>query len=111
MSSIEAKAVDASALIRQLSTKAVETVAALMRFSENERIQLDAAKDLLDRNPETSKTQKVDVSGAFAISNADTRALLDALFESKKLADAEPLPPGDSVKLPPAAIAAPSPTT
>lgn len=78
------KAVNVSQLIASLSTKAVEKVATLMEKGSSEGIQLRAAQDLLDRNPETSKTQKVQVSD-LTMQDKDAKLLAAAMVEAAKL--------------------------
>lgn len=102
-SAIDEKAISASALIQQLSLKAVRTVEATME-GDDPKLALDAAKDLLDRNPETSKTQKISTE-SFLVRPTDIAALGAILRESERLS---PLPPGDSVQLPVAVPSLPS---
>jgi len=78
---LEGKAVDVSKLIAALSQKAVEKVAHLMSFAGSEVIQLSAAKDLLDRNPVTSKTQKIQVED-FTLGEGDAKRLAAAVVEA-----------------------------
>lgn len=78
---VEGRAVDVSKLIASLSEKAVNKMAHLMEKGGSENIQLAAAKDLLDRNPETSKTQKFQAEG-FSIDEAAAKALAAVLVES-----------------------------
>lgn len=78
------KAVDAAALIEQLSVKMVQKVADLALKGGSEGIQLAAAKDLLDRNPSTSKTQKVAVEG-FSIGPDDAKHLASAMVAAAEV--------------------------
>ena len=76
-----AKAVNVSALIASLSIKAVEKLSDLMEKGGSENIQLAAARDLLDRNPETSKTQKVQID-ELTIKDTDAKLLAAAMVEA-----------------------------
>lgn len=96
MDAITEKAVDASALIRSLSIRAVETVRNVMETAEKDEVRLKAAADLLDRNPETSKTLRVSET-SFVVNARDIASLRDAMKEASVL---PPLAPGDSIKLP-----------
>lgn len=80
----QVKAVNVSALIASLSEKAVRKISTLMDKGGSEAIQLAAAKDLLDRNPETSKTQKVQVDD-LTIMNQDAKLLAAAMVEAARL--------------------------
>lgn len=78
---IETRAVDVTKLIADLSEKAVNKMAHLMERGGSENIQLMAAKDLLDRNPVTSKTQKIQAEG-LTMGAAEAQALAAALIEA-----------------------------
>lgn len=77
---VDERAIDTAKLISMLSVKAVVKLDALLSAG-SEAIQLAAAKDLLDRNPATSKTQKVAVEG-FSIGEQDAQRLAEALVEA-----------------------------
>lgn len=78
------KAVDTSAILRALGRKALAKVGSLMSFAEKEEIQLKAAQDILDRNPETSKVQRhQDITPS--IDPAAARILAAALVEGAKV--------------------------
>lgn len=80
---IQDKTVALSTVIALAARKAVQRVNALMD-SANEHIQLKAATDILDRNPETSKTQKV-LSASFSIEGKDAAEIAAALVRSAQL--------------------------
>ena len=69
-------------VIQKLSRKALMTIKDLMT-SSNEHISLKAASDILDRNTETSKTLKAQVT-TFHIDSEDAKALAAALVEGAK---------------------------
>jgi hypothetical protein len=94
---MDTQAATASAIIEQLSTVAASKLGTLL-VTGSERIQLDAARDILDRNPATSKTQKIQVD-SLSIASHDAKRLADAMIESSRI---RALPAGDSVRLPPA---------
>lgn len=81
---VEERAIDATALIAKLSVEMVNKVATLARSAGSENIQLAAAKDLLDRNPETSKTQKVALEG-FSIGQDDAKHLAEAMVRAAQV--------------------------
>lgn len=80
---IEDAAVNTSALLRSLGVEAVHKLAALMRTAGSENIQLAAAKDLADRSPETSKTQKIQVD-SFSINGEDAKHLAEAMIRAQQ---------------------------
>lgn len=96
MDRITERAVDASALIRQLAVEAVETQAQIMRTGEKDADRRLAAADLLDSNPETSKTLRV-AETSLQLTAEQILSLRTAMAESASLPT---LPPGDSVRLP-----------
>lgn len=105
MDAITDKAISASALIKQLGIKAVQTLDAAMEGNDP-KLAVEAAKDLLDRNPETSKTQRVQ-SESFMVRPQDIAALQSVLRESEAL-NASPLPAGNSIQLHQAPASLPS---
>ena len=58
--------------IQQASDDALDKVLELMNQADSEAVQLKAAQDVLDRNPETSKTHKVE--------SRETKVTVDAQF-------------------------------
>lgn len=76
--------VDTSVILKQLGRHAVKRISQLMD-SDNDHIALKAAQDLADRSPDTSKTQKLDVTGALTLGHADARDLAAAMVESARL--------------------------
>lgn len=74
---IEDKTVDLSSIVQLASREALGEMTKLVH-SQNEAIRLKAASDILDRNPETSKTQKIQAS-SFSLSGEDARQLAAAL--------------------------------
>lgn len=72
-----------AAVIQGMSEKALERMNTLMD-SNSEKIQLDAAKDILDRNPETSKTRKVQVE-SLSLTGRDVQSLAAALTRGAEL--------------------------
>lgn len=79
--SIHDKTVSLSSVIEAVSREAVEEMRDLINNSQNEAIRLKAASDILDRNPETSKTQKHQLS-SFSLGSEDAKALAAALVKS-----------------------------
>lgn len=79
------KTLDMSHIQQYLGRKALLTVAGLMDHSQNERIILDSAKELLDRSPETQKSQRLQVD-SFSLDGQDVAALVSALAESAAVA-------------------------
>lgn len=75
---IEDKTVDLSAVVQEVSREALSEMRKLIKNSQNEAIRLKAASDILDRNPETSKTQKHAVA-AFSLDSTDAKELAHAL--------------------------------
>lgn len=96
---IEERSVSMSAVIAALGQKAVERMEKLMDHGTTEQIQFQAAKDLLDRNPETSKHSKLQVD-SFTIDGRDAAGLAAAMVEAARVrsAFAEEVR-GDYVKL------------
>ncbi len=74
------KTLDMSSIMTFLGRKAAIKTGMLLD-SANERIQLDAAKELMDRSPETQKTQRVQVD-SFTLDGKDVAGLISALTES-----------------------------
>ena len=80
---IEDAAINTSALLQSLGVEAVHKLAKLMRTAGSENIQLAAAKDLADRSPETSKTQKIQVD-SFSINGEDAKHLAEAMIRARE---------------------------
>lgn len=78
---IHDKTVSLSSVIESVSREAISEMRDLMNNSNNEAIRLKASSDILDRNPETSKTQKHQLS-AFSLGSEDAKALAAALVKS-----------------------------
>lgn len=97
---IEDKTVDLSAVVAEVSREALTTVRKLMKDSQNEAIKLKAASDILDRNPETSKTQKIQAS-SFSLSGEDAKELTNALVMAARAQQSLGAPiTGDYVRIP-----------
>lgn len=97
---IHDKTVAMSTVLALMARKAVEKVNKLMD-SQNEHISLKAASDVLDRNPETSKTQKLQVT-SFSLDGQDAKDLAAALVRGAEVREkfAE-IGKGDFVKIAP----------
>lgn len=78
------KTVDMSVVVQRLGRMGLGKLAQLAMLGSNERIQLDAAKTLADRSPETAGMQKIQVDG-LSISSLDAKALAEAMIESARL--------------------------
>jgi hypothetical protein len=96
---IEDKAVDLSSVVQLVSREALVEVRNLMKDSKNEAIKLKAASDILDRNPETSKTQKIQAT-SFSLSGEDAKQLAAALVLSAQAQSQIPPVTGDFVRIP-----------
>jgi hypothetical protein len=81
---LEDKIITTSAALELLARKALTKVGDLMENSGNQAIQLKAAQDLLDRNPETSKVQKIATAG-FTLDAADAKEMAAALVASARI--------------------------
>lgn len=88
-----------SAVIARLSAKALDVMEDQINNGTTEEVKFKAAKDILDRNPETSKTNKVQVE-SFTLAGRDVQALATALAEGRRAlpTDAEVVS-GDFVKV------------
>jgi hypothetical protein len=85
-----AEHVNMAKLLEKAGRRAVRNVFKLMETSNDEKIQLAAAKDLADRSPETSKVTKVDLSVSVPISQDQFEAMRKAMLESANLAQQFP---------------------
>lgn len=97
---IHDKTVALSSVIESVSREALSEMRDLLNNSNNEAIRLKAASDILDRNPETSKTQKHQLS-SFSLGSEDAKTLAAALVksaEAQRLYGAAAV--GDFVKIP-----------
>lgn len=83
-SSVRERVVDFSATIKRLSEKALAAEEALLDGSQNEKIVFEVARDILDRNPETSKTHRLAVS-SLSLTGRDVESLSRALVEGAAL--------------------------
>lgn len=82
-SKIDDEAVALTTVIQKLSRKALRNIESLME-SENAHVALKASSDILDRNPETSKTFKAAIT-TFSVDPADAKVLAQALVEGAKV--------------------------
>jgi hypothetical protein len=78
---IQNKTVALSSVVESVSREALSEMRDLLNHSQNEAIRLKAASDILDRNPETSKTQKHQLA-AFTLGSEDAKSLAAALVKS-----------------------------
>jgi hypothetical protein len=78
------RVVDLSAVIERLSGKALGTIEELMSASAKDDVRLRASQDILDRNPKTSKTQKLAIS-SLSLTGKDVDRLASALVASSGL--------------------------
>lgn len=98
-SQIQERAVSLSAVIAKLSEKALKVMEEQIKNGSTEEVKFKAAKDILDRNPETSKMNKVQVE-AFTLSGRDAKEIAAALAEGRALtALDEQVAEGDFVKV------------
>jgi len=81
---IEDKTLSASQLVQKLSRRMVELEAKIAEDSPNEGLRLKAAQDLLDRNPETSKTQRIQAD-VLTLDGKDAQAIAAAMVEAARL--------------------------
>lgn len=98
-SQVQERAVSLSAVIAKLSEKALGVMEEQITNGSSEDVRFKAAKDILDRNPETSKTNKVQVE-SFTLSGRDAKELAMALAEGRatSVLDQEAMG-GDFVKI------------
>ena len=98
-SQVMERAVSLSAVIAKLSEKALNVMEEQILHGTTEEVKFKAAKDILDRNPETSKTNKIQVE-SFTLSGRDAKELAAALAEGRMAShlDAE-VSSGDFVKI------------
>lgn len=97
---IEDKTVELSSVVQLVAREALQEVRSLMKNSQNEAIKLKAASDILDRNPDTSKTQKIQAS-SFSLSGEDAQQLSAALVAAANAQKAMGAPiTGDYVRIP-----------
>lgn len=80
--------INKSAIIDRLSRKALVVMENLME-GDNEHLAFKAAVDLLDRAPDTSKVQRVQLE-SFTLSNKDAKGLADALVMASVMKDKFP---------------------
>lgn len=70
-----------SSVMTHLGRKAISKIAQLMESSASERIQLEAARDLADRTPQTAKTQSHTIT-SFSLNGDDAKEIAAALVAS-----------------------------
>lgn len=80
---VQERSVSLSAVIAKLSEKALSVMEEQIDNGSTEDVRFKAAKDILDRNPETSKTNKVQVE-SFTLAGRDVQALATALAEGRR---------------------------
>lgn len=84
-SEIRRRVVDLSAVIEGLGQRAIARVAALMDGTDVKHdVQLRAAQDILDRNPATSKTRRLQVE-SLSLTGKDVQTLVRAMTSSAEL--------------------------
>lgn len=81
-SGVKERSMSLSAVIAKLSEKALDVMAAQIESGSTEQVKFMAAKDILDRNPETSKTSKVQME-SFTLTGRDAKELAQALAEGR----------------------------
>lgn len=74
----------ASEAIHAASMRAVQIVGSIAEHGAKDEVRLKAASDLLDRNPATSKTQRMELE-AFTLGAKDVQALAESLVKGKQL--------------------------
>lgn len=93
------RAMSLSAVIAKLSEKALKVMDEQITNGSSEEVKFKAAKDILDRNPETSKTNKVQVE-SFTLGNKDAKEIAAALTEGAALWRFDPeVAEGDFVRV------------
>lgn len=80
---IQDESVQMSVVLQKLGREALGRVRELSR-SQNEHVALKAATDILDRNAETSKVQKLDITST-QIDSKDAKALAEALVKAAEV--------------------------
>lgn len=80
---IQDESVAMTTVLQKLGREALQRVRQLSK-SQNEHVALKAATDILDRNSETSKVQKLDISTS-QIESKDAKALAEALVRSAEV--------------------------
>lgn len=83
---MEDKLLTTQDLLVKLGRRAVENLSSLMEDDPSSKIRLEAAKDLADRSPETSKIQKHQVE-SFTLTGHDVQALAEALASGRSVQD------------------------
>src|SRR4030095_7318888 len=77
------KATEMAPLMNELGRRALAKIATLMESAGKEEVQLRAAIDLADHSPETTKTQRLDVT-SLSLSGQDAKELAEVLVESAR---------------------------
>ncbi len=80
---IDEKLMATSELMELFGREALNKMAGLMRFSNDENIILRASADLLDRNPVTQKIHKAQVE-SFSVSSEDAKSIAAAMVEAAR---------------------------
>jgi hypothetical protein len=83
---IEERALSLSAVIAKLSEKALDVMGDLIESGSTEEIRFQASKDILDRNPETSKKSQLQVE-SFSLGGKDAKLLAAALVEGRVVSE------------------------
>lgn len=95
---IDDQTIGLSKIVAMLSWKALGRVSELMK-SPNEHVALKASSDILDRNPETSKTFKASIT-SFNLDSTDAKELAAALVAGARIkAQYLPIAAGDYVQV------------
>jgi hypothetical protein len=81
---LEDETVEIGTILRKAGRRAVGKIVHTMENASSEVLQFKAAQDLADRNPETSKTQKVAVA-SFSLGGDDAKALAEAMAEAARV--------------------------
>lgn len=80
---IQNEAEDIAVVLRTVGREAVMEIRKVMKQGSNEKLRLEAAKDLADRSTETSKILKAQITTA-SLGAADAKELAAALVEAAK---------------------------
>ena len=81
---IQQRVVDLSAIIERVSEKALTRLEHLIDLADKDEVKLRAAQDILDRNPRTSKTSRLQVS-SLSLTGKDVQALVTAITSGRDL--------------------------
>lgn len=98
-SMLEDETVEMGKVLRVAGRRAVGKIVHTMEQASSEGLQFKAAQDLADRNPETSKTQKIAVA-SFSLGADDAKELARAMVDAAKVREQFPEPAsGDYIKV------------